>query len=434
MAAVLLFVWLIRGILVISQYSTPILLTIFAFIFLAGIFQTRTRSGASRAISSFLWHVAGASILIAIAIWFLTWVASVQSTTLPTLITSQVPYLVIIAIAAGLLGYAIRQVSPREGGIHTTRPAIVVSPDSEVKAAGASLSTKADSIALPIARHGRTVGCVVFGDLRATFETPMGRVTAPITGPVATFGIPFRGNRAGADETAKVASQNVDQIIRRALTEPSGPRADSSWRDIDLPFIHVHEDWFGESVDVGPISVRSGPDGDNVRIGGFDIDSDDRDRGFRRHHRHHDNWRASWFARGSQESTYLSVSYGNVAAKWNGSSLSVKGDSMKLTSGSDGFEYSPTEVKTFSPLHTLHVANQKMTLDTRKFSLNVTADHIALRAESGSKSSDSADLARDLRSLFTEEAKKHIQDVMNGVPIDIDEMLSSTEEALTKYD
>ena len=434
MAAVLLFVWIVRSFLAISQYSTPILLATFGFMFLSGVFQTRTRSGIAHAISSFLWHVAGVSIFVAIVIWFLTWVASVQSTTLPTLITSQVPYLVIIAIAAGLLGYAIRQITPRQGGIHPSKPAVIIRPDSEVKAGGVALSTKADSVALPVARQGKAVGCVVFGDLKATFDTPMGRVTAPITGPVATFGIPFRGDKAGADETAKAASQNVDQIIRRALTEPSGPRANGSWRDIDLPFIHVHEDWFGESVDVGPISVRSGPDGDSVRIGGFDVDSDDRDRGFRHHHRHHDAWRASWFARGSQESTYLSVSYGNVAAKWNGSSLSVKGDSMKLTSGADGFEYSPTEVKTFSPLHTLHVANQKMTLDTRKFSLNVTADHIALRAESGSKSTDSADLARDLRSLFTEEAKKHIQDVMNGVPIDIDEMLSSTEEALKKYD
>jgi len=75
-----------------------------------------------------------------------------------------------------------------------------------------------------------------------------------------------------------------------------------------------------------------------------------------------------------------------------------------------------------------------MSLDTRKFSLNVTTDQVILRAESGSKSTSSPDLARDLRNLFSEEAKKHVQDVMKGVPIDIDEMLSSTEEALKKYD
>jgi hypothetical protein len=112
----------------------------------------------------------------------------------------------------------------------------------------------------------------------------------------------------------------------------------------------------------------------------------------------------------------------------------MKGDSMRLTTGADGFFYSPTEVRTFSPLHTLNVANQKMTLNTRKFTLNVTAERVVLRAESGSKSTDSPALAQDLRNLFTEEAKKHIQEVMKGVPIDLDEMLSSTEEVLKKYD
>ena len=423
MAAVLLLAWLVRGILAISGYSTDILLSSFALIFLSGVFRTRTRSGVGRAVSSFLWNVAVACVIIAIAIGLLVWVASVQGATLSSTITSQVPALVIIAIAAGLLAYAIHELSPRRGGLHPSRPVIVVRTDSEVKAGRTTLSAKADSAALPIAKSGKTVGCIVFGDLRASFETPMGRVIAPFTGPVVTFGIPFRGDKAGSAETSKVASQNVDELIRRAQTDPSGLRPNNGWRDVDLPFVHVHEDWFGESVDVGPISVRHGPEGERVRIGAFEFDSDD-----------HDDRHASWIARGSQESSYLRVSDDAVSARWNGSSLWMKGDSMKLITGADGFEYSPTEIKTFSPLHTLHVANQKMTLDTRKFSLNVTAERVVLRAESGSKSTESPDLARDLRNLFTEEAKKHVQDVMKGVPIDIDEMLSSTEEALKKYD
>lgn len=433
MAAVLLLAWLVRSILAISQFSTDILLTSFALIFLSGVFHTRTRSGAGRAVSSFLWNVALACIVIAIATWFLGWVASVQSTTLPSMITSQVPYLVIVAIAAGLLGYAVRELTPRGGRIRAAGPAIVVRPDSEVKAARTTIATKADSVALPIARHGRTVGCVVFGDLKASFETPMGRVTASYAGPVTTFGIPFRGNKAGREEAAKVASQNVDQLIRRAQTDPSGLRPNGDWHDVDLPFVHVTNDWFGESVDVGPISVRHGLDGDNVRIGSFEINSDDHEPGFGHRH-HHDDRHASWLARGTQESAFLRVSDEVVSARWNGSSLWMKGDSMKLTISGDGFEYSPTEIKTFSPLHTLHVANQKMTLDTRKFTLNVTAERVVLRAESGSKSTDSPGLAQDLKNLFTEEAKKHVQDVMKGVPIDLDEMLSSTEEVLKKYE
>jgi len=437
MAAVLLLAWLVRGWLQISGFSTQILEASFVLIFLSGLLHIRTRLGPARAVASFFWHIAGASLTVAIAIWFLNWVASVQNSggSIGSTFTSQIPYLVIVAIAAGLLGYAIRELTPRERGFHVSKPAIVIHSDSVVRADGATLSAKGDSVALPIARHGRTVGAVVFGDLKATFETPMGPVSAPYSGPVTTFGVPFRGDKAQGDQASAAESKDVDQLIRRTLAEPMGPRQAGSWHDVDLPFVHVHEDWFGESVDVGPISVTSGPTGENVRIGGFELESDDRERGFHGHRHHdHETRRSSWLARGSQESSYLQVSDDAVSAKWNGSSLWVKGDSMKLTVSADGFEYSPTQIKTFSPLHTLLVANQKMTLDTRKFSLNVTGERVVLRAESGSKSTDSADLAKDLRNLFTEEAKKHVQDVMKGVPIDIDEMLSATEEALKKYD
>lgn len=439
MAALLGLVWLVRGILIISQYSEDLLLVCVALIFLSRLFSIRTRSGVGRAVSSFFWNVALACIITVIVIWFLDLFPAIDGSKVPGIFTGEYSNLVIIAIATGLVAYCIRELTPKDRGIHPAKPAIVIHPESEVKASGTTLSTKTDTVALPVARRGRTIGCVVFGDLKATFDTPMGRVTAPFAGPVTTFGIPFRGDKAGGDEAAKVATQDVDQLIRRAQTGPPGLGAGRGSVNIDLPFVHVHDDWFGESVDVGPISVRSGPDGGNVKIGGFEINSDDSDRGFGRHHRHlhhHDNdgWRVSWLARGSQESSYLSVSDEAVAAKWNGSSLWMKGDSMKLTVSTDGFEYTPSEIKTFSPLHTLLVANQKMTLDTRKFSLNVTAERVVLRSESGSKSTESPDLARDLRNLFTEEAKKHVQDVMKGVPIDIDEMLSSTEEALKKYD
>jgi len=40
--------------------------------------------------------------------------------------------------------------------------------------------------------------------------------------------------------------------------------------------------------------------------------------------------------------------------------------SMELAGRLDSFSYSPTGVKTASPLHSLHVTQDKITLDTRK--------------------------------------------------------------------
>jgi hypothetical protein len=423
MAALLLLIWLVRKFISISTFSTEILVASFGLILLSRAFSTRTRSGAGRAISSFLGNVAIGCIIIVIAIWFLGWVASLQGSPLPSEFSNAIPYLVIAAISTGLLAYAVRELTPRRENPFAGGPAILVHADSNVRAGKTAVSAKADTIAIPIARRGRTVGCILFGDVRASFETPMGPVTASYARPVTTLGIPFRGDRAGRDDVSRLTGKNVDQLIQGARIDPEISRLGGTGNSVDLPFVHVHEDSFGESVDVGPISVREGPEGDSVRIGPWEINSKD---GADRH--------TSWLARGAQDSSFLRVSDEEASAKWNGSSLWMKGDSMKLTVGADGFHYSPTEVKTFSPLHTLHVANQKMTLDTRKFTLNVTAERVVLRAESGSKSTDSAALAQDLRTLFTEEAKKHVQDVMKGVPIDLDEMLSSTEEVLKKYD
>jgi hypothetical protein len=336
---------------------------------------------------------------------------------------TQVPGLVIAAISTGLLAYAVREMTPSRGGPHLGGSAILVLAGSDVKAGKIALSAKTDTIALPIQKSGKTVGCILFGDVKASFETPMGPVTAPFARPVTTLGIPFRGDKAGKDDVSRLTGESLDQLIQAAQTDRTISKLGRTGTSVDLPFLHVREDWLGESVDIGPISFREGPEGDSVRIGSLEFKSDGEE-----------GRNASWVARGGHDSSFLSVSDEGASAKWNGSSLWMKGDSMKLTSGADGFYYSPTEVKTFSPLHTLHVANQKMTLNTRKFTLNVTTERVVLRAESGSKSTDSAALAQDLRSLFTEEAKKHVQDVMKGVPIDLDEMLSSTEEALKKYD
>jgi len=423
MAALLLLVWLVRGPLSISQYSTEILVSSFGLILLSRAFRTRTRSGAGRAVSSFLWNVAIGCVIIIITIWILGWVASLQGAALQSEFSNEVPDLVIAAISTGLLAYVIRELTPRRENPFSGGPAILVHADSGVKAGKTTLSAKADTIALPITRSGRTVGCVVFGDVKTTFETPMGPVTASFARPVTTFGIPIRGDKAGRDDVSRLTGKDTNQLIQEARIDPKMARLDGAGRSVDLPFVHVQKDWFGESVDVGPISVRRGPEGEKVRVGSLSFDSEgDGDR------------YTSWFARGAQDSSSLSVSDEEASAKWNGSSLWMKGDSMRLTVGADGFNYSPAEVRTFSPLHTLEVANQKMTLNTRKFTLNVTADRVVLRAETGSKITDSPALARDLRNLFTEEAKKHVQDVMKGVPIDLDEMLSSTEEVLKKYD
>jgi hypothetical protein len=109
MSAILGLVWLIRGPLGIQQYSVSVLLVSFSLFFLGRVLRTETNSGAGRAVASFLWNLVAALVGIVLSIWILGWVASLQSDVYPTIISSRVPYLAVVAITAGLGAYAVQK-------------------------------------------------------------------------------------------------------------------------------------------------------------------------------------------------------------------------------------------------------------------------------------------------------------------------------------
>lgn len=427
MAAIVLLVWLIRGLVGIESYSLYLLLAGFGFVFLGRIFDTKTNSGAGRAISSFLWNLTAVSIIVILLIWFLGWIAGIQSDTLPAVISTKVPDLVIAAVVTGLGAYAAGKLSRGVRQATASQPAFVVREGAGPSMGEAKLSVKHDTVGLPIKRSGLAFGCVLLGDVSASFETPMGMVSASLGSPVTTMGIPFQGNRVGDAEVVKMTGKTPRQLVVETQVDPTVRFRRHEWgrrghyESVDLPFIHVHEDGVEEVVEVGPIKVREGPGGGHVRLGPFEFDSEGKSSSY-----------SAWIAKGAGDS-YVRREGREVSAKWNGSSLSVDGSLMTLTVGSDSFSYSPTEVKTSSPLHTLRVTQDKVTLDTRKFTLNISGDKVVLRAEDKTTSTDSKALASDLRALLTETAKGQVKDVMEGVPIDLSEMLTSTEEVLSKH-
>ena len=183
------------------------------------------------------------------------------------------------------------------------------------------------------------------------------------------------------------------------------------------------------------MSVKRGPRGDILRIGPITIDADENFESLfrRRYWGKHGRFSPWWSVKGARDSSYIASSGRGVKARWNGSSLDLGPDSMKLKVGSDGFNYSPRELETYTPLHTLRVTQDKVTLNTKRFTLDVVGTRVILRSEDGSKSTDSAQLARDLRALLADTAKRQVSDVLEEQPIELDEMLSGTEGLLKKY-
>ena len=395
-SAILALVWLIRGPLGLQQYSASILLAGIGFFFLGRVFRTETNSGAGRAAASLLWNLTTSFVGIILSIWILGWVASLQSDVYPTAISSRVPILAVGAIAAGLGAFAVQRLGLTR---KWTATPFIVAEGKGPTMEGTKLTVKQDTVGMPIRREGRTIGCLLLGEVSGSFKTPMGMVSASLPGPVTTVGVPFQGRAISSEDVLKMTGKSPSQLAGDASS-----RADD--------------------VDVGRIRLRDGCMGDRWKIGPliFDWDADGE---------YHPKER--WLAKGVG-TAYVTTNGQRATAKWNGSVLSLGDGSMELSAGSDSFSYTPREVKTLSPLHSLQVTEDKITLDVRKFTLKVTGDTVVLRTENKTSRTESRVLASDLRSLLTETAKKQVKDVMEGSPIDIGEMLNTTEEVLAKYD
>src|SRR5213594_3916909 len=388
-------IWLIRQPVGLEQYSLNLLLIGFGLFFLGRILRTETNSGVGRTLVTLLWNLAGVFAGLTLTTLIFGWIASLQSDTFPATISRWVPDFVIGAIVTGVSAFALQ----RSNLAKRTLTPFLVTEGRGPTMQGTKLVVKQDTVGMPIRREGRTIGAVLLGEVSTSFKTPIGMVSSILPGPVTTVGVPFQGKTLSSDEAVKLTGKTPNQ-----LNEESRSRA--------------------EDLDVGRIRIRDGCMGDRWKIGPLIFDWD----GGGEHHP-----RERWLAKGVGN-TYITTDGKRATAKWNGSSLSVDDKMMKLTVGSDSFSYSPTEVKTTSPHHTLQVTQDKITLDTRKFTLKVSGDNVILRTEDKTNRTESKALANDLRSLLTETAKKQVKDVMEGSPIDLSDMFTTTEEVLAKYD
>src|SRR5205807_3689194 len=91
------------------SFSTTLLLIAFGLFFAGRVLRTETNSWVGRALVSFLWNLTAGFVGIILSIWILGWIASLQSSVFPIMISSWVPDLVIGAIATGLGAYAVHK-------------------------------------------------------------------------------------------------------------------------------------------------------------------------------------------------------------------------------------------------------------------------------------------------------------------------------------
>ncbi len=432
LVVIIVFIWLLGAVLHISPYSIYLLLTAIGMLFLARMLKIKLSNGAVRAVSSLFWNLFVFNVETIILIYFLGWIASLEKMSFPGQFYTLIPDFVLAAFVAGAIAFVTHQAAPPLEPVRSIGKPLLVSSGTNLRLDSAQLSTNTDGIALPMSLSKRTSGYVLYSDVEAMLDTPMGTKELKLRAPVVISGTPFKAKKASDDDVKKLTGKTSKDLIEDAKTNIGSVSANFGQEtSVDLPLIHVKEDMAGSDVEVGPISVRSDNTGDHVNIGPFHIDHEEHRHGHSKPGEQQNRW--GWFTY-AKTGSFITSKNGVINAKWNGSSLSLKGAYMHLAVGGDSFEYDPHEIKTTSPLHTLRVTQSGISLETSRFAVNVYSSRVLVRTADGkTKSTESEQLASDLKEALTTLAMKQVKDLISGEPIDIEEMLRTTEGVLTQY-
>ncbi len=422
-ALLVVIVWLLRRDLGISSYSLDLLLAVFGFVFIGMVLRTEVQYGAVRAVSSLFLNLFGFCVITIVLIWILPWI---DGHPLPGVLNNYVPALVIAGLVTIIAAYLIRQFAPKRGSIRAAGKPMLVHADTKLKLGAARITSVSDGIAVPLGQGEKQTSYVLFSDVQMALDTPMGTKEILLKSPVAISGIPLLASKTNEEKVRALTNKSSRELFVVARSALPDSQDFGTTTAVDLPFVHVTESGEEDVVEVGPIHVRSGPSGDHVKIGPLEFN--DREDHKKRHD--HDRWYAY-----SRTGASISSRFDRINAKWNGSSMIMRQDYMKLKSGSDGFEYDPQEIVTTSALHKLRVTHNNVSLETAQFTINVQEGKVVVREQDGKlKSSQSADLARDLKSVLSELAMKQVRDIIAGEPVDLGELLERTEEVLNRYE
>lgn len=421
--AVLLLAWLGRGLLGIRAYGDFILLLAFASLFIGQVLRVKTELGVARAVSSLLWNLAVFCILSIIFLWLLGWAASLEGEALPSLLRGQIPNLLLAAIGLGLGSVAIHQLAPARAMVRLERQPWLLPANLRIPLGRVALTTRGDNVLFAVSRFGRAIGGIGFGEVQLQLETPMGPTGVKIGGPYLLYGIAPRGRPAAEADVQRVAGRTLDGLRDEAtrLLPQLSTRFRLKAEIVDMPFVHVADEGLWRVVDVGPVHVVEGPGGEEVRIGPFLVSRDAGPRLPRR-----------WGIANAEGTAAVYSLNQLLEARWNGNRIRISGERMRWRAGGDEFEYAPHYIRTRSPLHLLHIGGRYALLSTGSLTIRVTPDRLVVRTGRETKALDLPEVAEELRAVLAEEAKRHIQNIMEGLPIELDSTLKQVERVLGK--
>ncbi|MEM2922193.1 MAG: hypothetical protein QXF26_07745 [Candidatus Bathyarchaeia archaeon] len=386
--------WLLRSVLLLSQYSVELVYAFAFFLLLSNLVNVKLRSGAFGFLSSLSSSAGSFAIELSLAFFlggFLGLEKAFTDYTLTLLVAG-----VLFFVASYLFG---RLEAPH---LHAISKEVIGIGGGELKLAD-NLSVKADAISgLPITIDGRMVGAVVLDDLELNINTTLGALKVQADNPVLILSSKLRRG-------AKIRGASEEELARAEEIYESRREQVGKHTAIKLPFLSVEEyDDHASEVRIGPMRVADTDEGSIVDIPPFIHIVDTTPR------------RSRVLVVSKGDTKVVVTSVGNeVKATWDGWRLKTDGETYTfIRRGNSYARDSAGSLIVGCPGYELSVSKGNVSLELMDIKIMATQSNLVLKSGEKVQRISNEGLSRSFIEAIVEIAKGQISELLSGMELD----------------
>lgn len=404
---VLIIVWLLRGPLQVSQYSSYIVHTVVLLMLFSKLLRVKVSEGVVSFVSSFIsaigWFALEVSVMFFIG-GYLGLEQEFTRYTLPLFVAGII--LLIFSWNLGVIVPIKRTALKKEVYLFETK-GIQSSDNLKIRTE--------EFIGLPIEFGNMLVGCVTLKDLDLDINTTLGKISLLVRAPALIFSSNLNKKRKVRDaSTEEYESARSFYISKKSEEKKS---------IVKLPFIEVEEYGdFYESVRFGPIRISEENGESTVSITPFVHITESGKRK-----------RKALVLSNGKKKVMVRLDGKKVKASWDGWRLVTDGESYTfLRKGSVYAKDSIGELVLKTMNYTLKVSENSVSVSIPGVELTATPQLLVISSGSKFQKVEDKEISKRFIETVARIIRNQISDLLNGIEPDITDVYNGIDSVLKK--
>jgi len=405
LALILIIVWLLRGTLQVSQYSSYIVYAVVLFMLFSKLLQVKISEGIAGFISSFASSIGSLAVEVSVMFFIGGYLGLEQEFTRYTL------PLFVAGIVLLILSWRLGVIVPIR---RTTLKKEIYSFECKGMQLGENLKIRTgELLGLPIEFGNMLVGCVAIKDLDLDINTTLGKILVPIKAPAVIFS-------SSLSKKDKVREASVEEY-ESARNLYISKKSEEKKSVVKLPFIEVEEYGdFYESVRFGPIRVHEENGESTISITPFIhvVESGKRKE-------------KALVLSDNKNKAMVKLDGKKVKASWNGWRLVTDGESYTfLRKGSVYAKDSIDGLMLKTMNYMLKVSESSVSVDIPGVKLVATPQLLILSSGNRSQKVENKEISKRFIETVARIIRNQVSDLLNGIEPDIADVYAGIDSIL----